>query len=219
MRCRWLVLLFLFMLARSISPANPPGTTARGAGIVREMNLARQHPGIYATFLEELRANFRGNVCVLPGGMRLHTPEGVGALDDAIRFLRRTRPIAPLTLSAGLSRAAAEHVAAQACGALGHTGPDHSSPAERISRHGTWSGRWGEDISYGESSARGVVLALIIDDGQRGRPHRRNIFNPAFNYAGAALGPHARYRVVCSIDFAGGYAEGPGNAPSLFAGN
>jgi len=31
--------------------------------------------------------------------------------------------------------------------------------------------------------------------------------NPKFNYAGAAFGPHARYRTVCSIDFAGGYAE------------
>ena len=51
-------------------------------------------------------------------------------------------------------------------------------------------------------------MALIVDDGVRGRDHRRNIFNPNYNAAGAAYGPHARYGSVCSIDFASGYAEG-----------
>jgi uncharacterized protein YkwD len=51
-------------------------------------------------------------------------------------------------------------------------------------------------------------MALIVDDGVRGRDHSRNIFNPNYNAAGAAYGPHARYGSVYSIDFASGYAEG-----------
>jgi hypothetical protein len=50
-------------------------------------------------------------------------------------------------------------------------------------------------------------MALIIDDGVRGRGHRRNIFNPSYNAVGAAYGPDARYGSVCSIDFANSYAE------------
>jgi uncharacterized protein YkwD len=53
---------------------------------------------------------------------------------------------------------------------------------------------------------------LIIDDGQRARKHRQNIFNPAFNVAGAAVGPHAQYRTIASMNFAGGYVEQGGPA-------
>ena len=190
-----------------------------GAAVVREMNLARQHPDVYAGYLEEVRAHFRGDFLVLPGGTMLHSRDGVAAIDEAIRFLRRARPTAPLIISPGISLAAAEHVADQAAGAFGHGGSDHSNPGNRMNRHGTWSALWGENISYGKSSARDVVIALIIDDGLRSRKHRKNIFNPAFNYAGAGVGPHARYGTVCSIDFAGRYVESATNSRSLFARN
>jgi len=62
-------------------------------------------------------------------------------------------------------------------------------------------------------------IALIIDDGQPGRKHRKNIFNSNFNYAGAAYGPHARFRSVCTTDFAGAYAEHGQVADTLVARN
>jgi uncharacterized protein YkwD len=138
------------------------------------------------------------------------------AVDEAVRFLKRARPLQPLTLSPGISRAAADHCAEQIDGQLGHDGSDQSSPGDRISRYGSWSATWGENISYAQRTARGVVISLIVDDGVRSRGHRKNIFNPKFNYAGAGFGPHARYRTVCTIDFAGGYAE---RAESLVAKN
>jgi uncharacterized protein YkwD len=90
---------------------------------------------------------------------------------------------------------------------MGHDGSDRSSPGLRISRYGEWGGGWGENIAYGKTNARDIIMALIIDDGLSARKHRKNIFNPKFNVAGAAFGPHARFRTVCSIDFAGAYAE------------
>ena len=77
-----------------------------------------------------------------------------------------------------------------------------------FSRYGVVAQGWAENIAYGQRSARAIVMALIVDDGVRGRGHRKNIFNPNYNVAGAAYGPHARYGSVCSIDFASGYAEG-----------
>jgi uncharacterized protein YkwD len=165
-----------------------------GNAVIHEMNLARQNPALYATYVEE-------------GGSRFSGKEGVHAINDAVRFLRSARALPALTLSPGMCRGAADHCADQANGATGHNGSNRSNPSARMSRYGTWSFSWGENISYGKMSARDIVLALIIDDGLPTRKHRQNIFNPNFNFAGAAFGPHARYRSVCSIDFAGGFTE------------
>lgn len=185
------------------------------SAVIREMNLARQNPPGYAALLEDLRAHFNGRYLVLPGQTRIYTREGLGAVDQAIRFLRSAKPLQPLTLSSGMCKGAADHCAEQIGGAIGH-----GNPAKRMNRYGTWTAAWGENISYGKNSARDIVLALIIDDGLPARKHRANIFASKFNYAGAAYGPHARFGSVCSIDFAGGYAErGQAPAEPLFARN
>lgn len=207
------------LLAPAPARAGHLAPTSNGAAVIRELNLARQHPESYANILEAQRGHYRGKLFVLPSGALRRTKEGVAGLDEAIRFLRHAQPRTALRASAGISLAAVEHVADQAGGGFGHDGSDRSNPAMRMNRYGNWSVYWGENVSYGKSTAREIVTALIIDDGLRGRKHRANIFNPTFNYAGAAIGPHARYRTVCSIDFAGGYAERTAAASPLLARN
>ena len=203
----------------ALASSNSDGTAVSGRAVIREMNLARTNPAHYATFIEELRTHFRGNILILPGRTMLRTKEGVGALDEAISFLRHVQPQAALAVSPGMCRAAADHCADQTDGRMGHGGSDRSNPDGRMNRYGRWGVAWGENISYGKSSARDVVLALIIDDGLRGRKHRKNIFNPAFGVAGAAYGSHARYRSVCSIEFAGSFAESGERDDTLVARN
>src|SRR5438067_2252143 len=197
----------VILSALSLFAAEKNDDSASGRAVIRELNLARQNPALYATCVQELRRRMNGNVLVLPGHTRIRTKEGTAAVDEAIRFLQRAQPLPPLTLSRGMSRAAADHCADQAAGGFGHEGKDRSHAGQRIARYGNFAGSWGENISYGKSTARDVVLALIIDDGLPARKHRANIFNSNFNFAGAAFGPHARFGTMCSMDFAGGYAE------------
>lgn len=77
-----------------------------------------------------------------------------------------------------------------------------------MSRYGQWRVSAAENIDYGSSEARQVVISLIVDDGVAGRGHRKNIFDASFRVVGAACGPHQRYRQVCVIDYAGGFEEG-----------
>jgi len=189
-----LALLFPLVFAQA-KQNSPPSELepVSAATVLRELNLARQSPSLYADFVAESRP--------------FHMIEHGRAVDEAVHFLKKVRSLPPLTLSTGMCRAAADHCSEQVGGQLGHDGKDRSTPGDRISRYGSWSTTWGENISYSRKTAREVVVALIVDDGVRGRGHRKNIFNPKFNYAGAAFGPHARYRTVCTIDFAGGYTD------------
>jgi uncharacterized protein YkwD len=202
-----LVRLGLFCALATGSASARQGEGVSASAVVREMNLARQNPALYATYIEELRPRYDSDSVLLPGGTRWRMKEGLRAINEAVRFLRAAQPEGPLTLSPGMCRAAADHCADQAGGRTGHGGSDQSTPGTRLSHYGVWTGVWGENIAYGKTTAREIVRALIIDDGHPARPHRGNIFNPNFNYAGAACGAHARYGSVCTINFATGYLE------------
>jgi uncharacterized protein YkwD len=176
--------------------------------IVKEVNLARTNPGSYASWLRSTRQYYRGTQLRRPGEVPIGTEEGLKAVDEAIRFLDKQKPVGSLDLSRGLSLAARDIVAAQgASGEFGHKGPDGSMPSDRIERHGTWKSFIGENIAYGQRTARDVVAAFIVDDGVPGRGHRKNLFNAAYHVMGVDCGPHSVYGTTCAITFAGVFRE------------
>jgi uncharacterized protein YkwD len=180
--------LFAILVAPLISAASYEGS------VLDEINLARTHPHEYAIALEGLMSEVHGvdGRCVA----------------EAAAFLKRQRPLEPLQTAQGLAMSARQHVNEQgASGEIGHRGMDGSSPFARMAKWGQWTGRAGENISYGYADPRIIVATLIVDQGVPDRGHRRNIFCADYRYAGVACGAHARYGAMCVIDFAGGFAE------------
>jgi hypothetical protein len=176
--------------------------------VLREQNLARTDPGRYANYVADWLQYYHGKVRQLPGGLRINTIEGKRGVVRAVRFLQAQEPLPPLSPSAGLSRAARDHVVdTGAKGWMGHFGSDGSEPADRISRYGKWYGRVGENITYGGTAARELVIRLIIDDGIPDRGHRENIFNPQFTLSGVAFGLHDEYGTMCVISYAAEFEE------------
>ncbi|MDR3580884.1 MAG: CAP domain-containing protein [Oryzomonas sp.] len=173
--------------------------------VLAEINLARTSPRAYVGFLREFRSMFRGKYFVLPGSdTHMQTNEGVKAVDEAIKVLSRQKPLPPLAWSDGLAAAAAELAKEQGeSGTTGHGG----GIRERIDRHGKWNRQIGENIGYGPTEARNMVMQLIVDDGVPDRGHRKNTFSPVYRTAGVACGPHPGFGSMCVIDFADQFNE------------
>ena len=165
---------------------------ATAEDVFASINVARTNPAKFERILSQWRSCFAGNLLCLPGQLKLATNEGVAAVDEALAFLRSTKPVPALQrISPGMSAAATRFCAdIGPKGMRGHTGSDGSSPYDRISRHGKWSGSAAENIAYGMSEAEEVVASWIVDDGVASRGHRNNIFKREFTTAGVGIGAH-----------------------------
>ena len=188
--------------------------------ILKELNAVRAKPALLAERLEQQRSLYSADkILRRPGKIDLKTNEGVAAVDEAIAFLKRQKPLPAFALSAGMTAAAQDHVMDAGPKALmGHDGSDGSSPFDRLSKHGRWSGSAGENISKGCTTAAEVVAQLVVDDGTPSRGHRTNIYSDAYKLVGIADGPHASpLGTMAVIVFASSYVDGAAPASSATA--
>ena len=183
---------------------------AVGDAVLAELNAVRTDPKAYAAHLKPRLELFEGNLFKAPGKTPLMTQEGPDAVTEAIAALESGSPLPKLErISPGLCTAAGEHAADLAkSGSTGHEGSDGSSPYDRMSRHGQWSGAAAENLSFGDGDARKHVTQLLIDDGVPNRGHRANILNPSMRVLGMAEGPHAKFGSVQVHVMASEYTEG-----------
>ncbi len=175
--------------------------------LVLEINKMRSDPARYAEeYIAPLAKHYDRRILYYPGDQPLQTNEGVSALNECVRVLKKQQPLPIMHPSPGLSKAASDHVKDQSkTGKTGHTGGDRSGMRDRIERYGDWQVRIAENIAYGAKTARQIVVYLLIDDGVRNRGHRVNFLNPDFKVVGVAAGNHPEYDVMSVMDFAGGY--------------
>lgn len=193
------VIISIPLLSAGAAPANP--TLERA--ILAEINRARADPRGYAADLVTYRGYFSGKIVRYPGNPAgLRTAEGVAAVDEAISVLRRQAPLATVRSATLLALAARDHVEEQGPrGVTGHASADGARVRQRLVKRG--GGDYvAEVITYGPPSAVEVVRQLIVDDDVPTRGHRRTLYAAEWTHAGAACGPHKRYKVMCVVTFA-----------------
>jgi len=177
--------------------------------IVFEINIFRSDPAQYAEkYIAPLAKNYQKNILQYPGDIPIKTVEGVKALNECVRELKKATPKPILYPSEGLTKAAEDHCRDQSkTGRTGHIGSDNSNLKARVDRYGKWKVRIAENIAYGNTSARQVIIFLLIDDNVKNRGHRVNMLHPDFKLVGVSTGRHPEYLTMCVMDFAGGMTE------------
>ncbi|WP_321995701.1 CAP domain-containing protein [Draconibacterium orientale] len=174
--------------------------------VIYEVNLFRSNPSEYAEkYIAPLAQYYNKKILHYPGDKSILTQEGVSALRECVRALKNAAPAPILYPDKLLTKAAEDHQRDQAkTGKTGHIGRDGSNSKERIERYGKWQVRIAENIAYGNTSARQIVIFLLIDDGVKNRGHRANLLQADFKRVGVACGSHPRYSTMCVMDLAGG---------------
>ena len=209
-----LLLLSLVQMVSSAKTNNNNLNTAERARylsilekeVIYEINLFRSNPAKYSKlYIEPLAKYYDRKILHYPGDKSIQTIEGIRALNECVWDLKDASSIPVLYPNPNLSKAARDHQCdQQKSGKTGHTGTDRSNLRQRIERYGTWQQRIGESIAYGNTSARQIVIFLLIDDGVRNRGHRATLLHPDFKIVGVACGKHPVYQTMCVLDFAGG---------------
>ena len=211
--CCALAFVASFAVSNSGRSQTQKGSTGTGLSqaeqdLLTEINLARANPGQYATYLENLKPLFKGKAYTRQGLPALLTEEGWSAVEEAITFLRAAKPPGPLGMSSGLNLAAQVHVKDQAgSGTTGHQGTNKGRIEERVKPYGIWQGAIGENLSYGNESARERVLTWLIDDGFASRGHRKRLLSNDYKVGGLACGAHPQWGTMCCLTLAGAFTD------------
>jgi hypothetical protein len=203
MRARASACLGLVLAVLLFGAPSPVHASGFEDAVLAELNHARAHPQAYARQLRRQQvalARYGGE----PDGMAQEDPQ---AVEDAIDFLMRQRPLPPLARNGRLAAAAREHAARQGpTGQVGH-GPA-GSLGRRLQENGLYAGLEAESISYGQRTPGDVVRQLLVDSRVPDRAHRRDLLGDAFQAAGVGCGRHARWGSMCVIDLAGAIVRG-----------
>lgn len=193
---------------------SPSSLSQAEQDLLNEINQARAHPQVYATYLEKLKPLFNGKQYTQADQRALETQEGWSAVEDAIKFLRSAKPLGALSASQGLCLAASMHVKDQSLsGATGHKGSDSTFIEQRVKPFGSWQGGIGENLTYGNESARERILTWLIDDGFASRGHRNRLMSENYRVAGISCGPHPEYGTMCVVTLAGGFIDSAAAQP------
>lgn len=184
--------------------------------VLNETNKLRSNPSAYISFLESELKQFKGDVLMRSDEDPIQTQEGPKAYKEAIEYLRRLKPMNKLEHDEDLAQACLDH--AEDIGGKGltaHEGSDGSDVSERIERYVEWDGCCFENIDFGSSKARSIVVDFLVDDGIPERGHRLAILSPDVKYIGIAAARHKEFGHCCVIAFVGDLRDKGSEAPAV----
>lgn len=169
--------------------------------VLSEINLLRADPKAYANCYIAPRLNqFTGSVY----NQTLTTEEGKAVVIECLTELKKTAPLPLLKPDAQLMVIARQFTKQQGrTNEVGHTAPDGKDFFTRYAAAYARGRTVGENLCYGITAVRDMIVELLIDDGVASRGHRKNLLNHHFTRIGIGYGKHLKYQVMLTLGFLG----------------
>eukprot|EP01097_Dermamoeba_algensis_P009787 TRINITY_DN702_c0_g1_i4.p1 TRINITY_DN702_c0_g1~~TRINITY_DN702_c0_g1_i4.p1 ORF type:complete len:371 (-),score=84.70 TRINITY_DN702_c0_g1_i4:842-1954(-) len=176
--------------------------------MLEELNRLRTDPAGYATSLEEYKGCFVDAMSwkIPSAPIVLDTVEGKAAIDEAIKLLKSTKPLPPITrVSEPLSRAMQD-----LCNENGKTGStDLAGSADRFIKYGKYVGKIREFATFGTAVAKEAVWGWIVSDGDKSRVNQKSLLDPDMRVIGVARAKHnSPYENMIAVAVTVDYHEG-----------
>jgi uncharacterized protein YkwD len=178
--------------------------TKKAKEVFKLLNEYRKTPKILIKHLEMLKKYIDNkNILSEPGKIQVQMVEGKEAVNEAIKYLQEIITLPPLIWDENLALSALEHVMdIGPKGLVSYQSSDGTEPEDRITKYGNYVESLGENIDFGPNDAMGVIVSLLLDDGDPERPHRDNLFKSDYKKVGIACGTHKTEYQMCVMDFA-----------------
>jgi len=180
--------------------------------VLEQINFARQNPKQYAQRLRDLCTLFSPGILdsFIFKCPELHCEdtlsEGISGIEGLIDELDEIQPMGPLELAPALSTACLDLIDIQ--GPKGLEGLDGETDLERRDRFfrycKTTGGIASQVVSYGAFMPVHVCLMLMLDDGRKERPKRKDLLNKDWKVVGIHMGKHSKKQVMVAMIFAHG---------------
>jgi len=211
--CFFLLLTFSAFSQQQLEPRGVNLDTGRGFGglsdleadVILEINKVRANPDVYAEQyilprVQKFKDKAYGD---------LTTKEGTVAVMDCYNALKAAPKVHPLNPDEKLIQLARYHTGKQSkTSETGHDTPGGKTITKRFKKLVKKGYAVGENLSYGEDTAREIVIKLLIDDGIPSRGHRKNIMERGYINVGVSYGDHQHFGHMCTIDFSGPVNQG-----------
>jgi hypothetical protein len=134
---------------------------------------------------------------------KMATHEGVSAVNEALDFIYKQKPIGQLKRNRALDLAARQmQIYLEKTGKVSAE-QESMKMGQRVKMFVKEGGLYAENISFGVINPINVINQFMVSDGIAHRIHRTNLMNPRFTHVGVAMGPHKDYGFVCVLQFYG----------------
>lgn len=161
------------------------------------LNQLRSQPSSFIPILQSEIKYFSNLVYKRKKELPIKTIEGDKAYLEAIDYLKTVNAVNELEYNDILEQCASDLLSNVSNDTqISHIDNNGLNVSDRVDKYLEWENRCSENIEIGSLNAQDIIVNLLVDDGNKNRNRRNNLFYDDLKYFGFACVPHYKYQQI-----------------------